>query len=224
MLARLLDYGPRALAQAKYGTDFLPTRDRSLGTGSLYVYKKLPEDDDGGRYGQKARLWSYMAVVFGEIDEVMSLDSSAETYLCLKCPSKATCEVSRLFDNQWKVLQDVLDKEEADMGGRSTVTWFDCARINAVLEAVPSQFYVMGDTTPGMKRRLKKGLEVTMKVWLQRHDTRSEADGVLNRAYTLDLMTFDIHKGELMPRRLDSYVCDINGRIGCDSCTEPGGR
>jgi hypothetical protein len=70
MLSLFRRYGVEALAQAKYNRDFVPLRQSSIYKGSLFGYKKLPQEDDSGYYGSKGCLWNYVGAVFGEVDGV----------------------------------------------------------------------------------------------------------------------------------------------------------
>jgi hypothetical protein len=72
MLSLFQRYGAEALAQAKYNRDFVALRQSSIYRGSLFAYKKLPQEDDGGYYGSKGCLWNYVGAVFGEVDGIYS--------------------------------------------------------------------------------------------------------------------------------------------------------
>jgi hypothetical protein len=59
------------VALATYEVDFIAVRQRSLNDGSLFAFKSISDEDDGGYYGCKGNLWDYIGVVFGKVDEVV---------------------------------------------------------------------------------------------------------------------------------------------------------
>jgi hypothetical protein len=62
------------LLNATYDKDFVPTRDSSIGYGSLWIFKQCKEDAENDPTDvRRGHLMPYMAQVFGEIDAIESL-------------------------------------------------------------------------------------------------------------------------------------------------------
>jgi hypothetical protein len=128
MLSLLDSYGVQVLANATYNRDFVAVRQRSLLNGSLYEFKRLPELDDTGGYGFKGRLWDYVAVVFGEVQETFAdvvssrrleimeilivTQNSGRIHIRLRCPDQASCAVARLHQLQQSALQSILTEDQ----------------------------------------------------------------------------------------------------------------
>ncbi|KAJ7156443.1 hypothetical protein C8R43DRAFT_949316 [Mycena crocata] len=73
MLPRLEHYGRAALAEAEYLRDFVPLRQRSFQNGSLFVFKRLPEQTYGGRHGTRHYLANYTGLIFGRVDGIFTV-------------------------------------------------------------------------------------------------------------------------------------------------------
>jgi hypothetical protein len=72
------------LLNATYGEDFVPTRDRSIGYGALWVFKQCKDDaEDEPTDVRRGHLLPYMSQVFGEIDAIECLVRVYHLSLCL---------------------------------------------------------------------------------------------------------------------------------------------
>jgi hypothetical protein len=131
MLLLLDSYGVEALANATYNRDFVAVRQRSLYNGSLYAYKRLPEQSDMGYYGSKGRLWDYVAVVFGQVQgtftDVVSprrldpvqplsvMQNNGRVYVRLGCPDQPSCAVAQLYQRQHSALKAILAADQENL-------------------------------------------------------------------------------------------------------------
>ncbi|KAJ7899913.1 hypothetical protein B0H13DRAFT_1883546 [Mycena leptocephala] len=72
MLALFQKSGTEVVAHAEYGRDFMAIRQSSIHKGSLFAYKKLPQEDDGGFYESKGSLWNYIGIMFGQVQGIFN--------------------------------------------------------------------------------------------------------------------------------------------------------
>ncbi|KAJ6476667.1 hypothetical protein C8R47DRAFT_1075535 [Mycena vitilis] len=143
----LMSFGTRALALAKYETDFIAVRQRSVLGGSAFAFKSIPCDDDSGYIGLKGQLWNYICVIFGEVDEVHSVRGHGD-FIRIRCPDYTFCSVKKLFAKQGDTLLDILGKDNADIV-RATLTisrW--CTNIGPTSRVAvsPTPFSTMGSS------------------------------------------------------------------------------
>jgi hypothetical protein len=78
--------GEGTLAYARYGHDFLPTRERSLGGGSLYTGKVVHADPGRSEVfateHTRGHLCKFQCLAFGEVASVLRLVSLPATKSC----------------------------------------------------------------------------------------------------------------------------------------------
>jgi hypothetical protein len=132
MLSLFQRYGAEALAQAKYNRDFVALRQSSIYKGSLFSYKRLPQEDDAGYYGSKRCLWNYVGAVFGEVacvyGDVVRLfcmstfvhadetsKSGGMVYVRMKCPDNPSCAVARMYSDQEETMREVLFTDQTEL-------------------------------------------------------------------------------------------------------------
>ncbi|KAJ7844552.1 hypothetical protein B0H13DRAFT_1908812 [Mycena leptocephala] len=220
MLARFRGENSLVVARAEYDKDFAAVRKRTLDGGCLYLYKEIAHDENSGNYGCKGSLWNYVGYVFGELDLLYTTATTKESVLRLKCPAGASCEVTRLFDEQDAVLKKIIAAEDETIGGLTVRSYLDYHTIDPILGPVDGCFYVSGDLSGFAQIKLPTHNTALIKVSFSRHDTHNAETQLVERLYQLDVWTAEFHSQAFIPSRLaPGYVCDMNGSIGCSICT-----
>ncbi|KAJ7148137.1 hypothetical protein C8R43DRAFT_1129284 [Mycena crocata] len=215
MLQRMRVLGPHAMANARYGIDFLPVRERSIGQGSLYICKEVEEDVIVGS-SRRTGAFDYSGHIFGEIDAVFEEGTGPRIYVRLKCPRNATCAVRILYMRQLEVLWSALDSDCTDAVINSS--WFDHTKVHEGMAAVENRFYVSVKGTGSWGNCWTIGADRVFRANLCRYD--EDHGAVSYRDYWLDVVGFTVHNSNYVPRAdPPEYVCDVNGRIGCSFCT-----
>ncbi|KAJ7822865.1 hypothetical protein B0H14DRAFT_2598177 [Mycena olivaceomarginata] len=220
MLARMRAYGPRGVALATYEVDFIAVRQRSLNDGSLFAFKSISDEDDGGYYGCKGNLWDYIGVVFGKVDEVVIVPGH-DTFVRLITPDCASCGARHLFHQQGDTLQSILDMDTFEVGGSVLSSFFDYGQLHAGLSRSDDGLYIRGNLNHCIERRnaFLNRKNVAIKVRFTRHNVCTGND-VSGRNYSLEMVSYDSFRMEdsgLSIRR--NYVCDENGSQGLYHCS-----
>ncbi|KAJ7156441.1 hypothetical protein C8R43DRAFT_1125637 [Mycena crocata] len=141
MLEHISSLGPMAIANAEYGIDFMALRERSVNTGSLYLFKAIPDVlTDGAR--RKVRVCDYVGHIFGEVDAVFEAVTGGGTYIRVKCPTNASCAVKNLYHKQLLLLRSVLDTDDENADGDLSSNWFDCVKLREDMGRVEGCFYM----------------------------------------------------------------------------------
>lgn len=124
-------------------------------------------------------------------------------------------------------------------GGIVVRSYFDCQEIDAGLAPKTGCFYVAGDLRGFAQRKLAVSNSVLARISISRLDRRNPSTREIERvgrvlhfhrerqtanriqAYQLHLWSLEIHEDGFLPSRLGpSYVCDVNGTIGCSTCSK----
>ncbi|KAJ7162725.1 hypothetical protein C8R43DRAFT_947201 [Mycena crocata] len=200
MLDRLRGYKRFALAQAEYGRDFVPVRERTVEDGSLFLFKQIPGRIATHFTGERYRSENYSGVVFGRVDELFVIGDSE--FLRFRCPDDATCAVTDLYMKQLNCLRYTVLTDSTANSATVAATWFDCTTTDIILPAIPNCFYVAGGTSrvANFAARLKTDKEVMMWVWMRRVDVGVETGGIQSK-YCLDVMHYDAHGPGYFPRK-----------------------
>ncbi|KAJ7120670.1 hypothetical protein C8R43DRAFT_1112259 [Mycena crocata] len=222
--------GSYSLAFAKYRDDFMPTRDSSLGTGSLFTYKKvgcpMSTETEPSR-SRRGSLRGYRGVVFGEIKAV---DDERLITVILKSPDRASCRALDFFLRQVSVLQEIIVEDELESDGFAVDTWFGVMNGLPILDARCVQtfevqiFPTSDDDFRCLIEALYVGKCVEIVTKLQRVDVEDSRTLTTERSYTLigiDVCGMD---REDIPRKGVDYVCDARAseyqlRILCNKST-----
>ncbi|KAJ7677868.1 hypothetical protein DFH06DRAFT_1121430 [Mycena polygramma] len=139
-------FGSRALALAKYGVDYLPTRDRSLERcmGSVSTFKDLALQGNevlpGGE--TRGRLVVFQCLAFGEIASLDLTEKHAGIAIELCCPKNASCAVVELWRDQICSLGSLLDADFIERDTGSTKTFFSAPTSGATGDREAGTFWV----------------------------------------------------------------------------------
>ncbi|KAJ7699763.1 hypothetical protein B0H16DRAFT_1484095 [Mycena metata] len=115
----------RALPLAIYKLDFDALRERSCNKGSLYCYKRIPEVITEGEIECREVQWTYKGSVFGQVVEVYEMEPDIAA-IRLKCPVGAPCSLIELWDMQCRVLKNIMEVDEMELGGRVGTSFLRC--------------------------------------------------------------------------------------------------
>ncbi|KAJ7148134.1 hypothetical protein C8R43DRAFT_1129277 [Mycena crocata] len=201
MLARITRPGHKALADAEYDRDYVALRQCSIDEGSVYKFKRCPEEDS--RMGfTKGYCLNYAPTLFGIVDTVLFLDK--HIVVRFKCPPDATCAVLKLYAQQTAQLRRILDKDSEDLGGSIGRSWFDCTELSDLAPAMPGCFYVLGDAFDQLVLRLRDNKEVMMKVSFARLDKDNDGDIGCPRKRGIVSFLDHSHQRHMEPLRLPS--------------------
>ncbi|KAJ7933873.1 hypothetical protein B0H13DRAFT_2306289 [Mycena leptocephala] len=219
MLALFQKSGTEVVAHAEYGRDFMAIRQSSIYNGSLFAYKKHPQEDDGGFYESKGSLWNYIGIMFGQVQGIFNDVSGGMVYVRLGCPTNSTCRVTRLYCDQEDAMRQILVSDQETLNGSVESSFFDYSAIRPDLVEVQGAFYVRCDASTRSIAGLRIGANVVVKVTIARVDMPHPTRQGNTRSYSLDLMTLRSRGLHYFPTRCATgYVCDVNGTTGCDLC------
>ncbi|KAJ7019069.1 hypothetical protein C8F04DRAFT_1276712 [Mycena alexandri] len=217
MLARMISYGPAAVALADYDKDFVAVRQASLDGGSLFAFKRMPERDQTTNYGMKESLQNYVGSLFGEVTDVYTL-SKGLCILRIKMPSNASCALRELWDKQLAVLRSVLDRDDPDLGGVVKSSYLDYSAIYPALYPIPGTFFVCMPWSHGMRRRLTANKYVIGRVTFVRFHGNEGGKNSFERYYHMEMRGLKAKRVGYFPTRGPLYSCDSNRHAGCQFC------
>ncbi|KAJ7042861.1 hypothetical protein C8F04DRAFT_1175957 [Mycena alexandri] len=206
MLTRILSLGNRAIALAGYDLDFSAIRQRSERGGSLYSFKKLSELelDIEDNVECKKFLSSYFGHIFGQVEyvhELARIRSSFGSYevlplfqpdascsIRLKCPLGAPCRLVELWDMQIEVLQQIMAKDQLQVGGVIVDSFLDFEGAPAQSEGASMSILVRARAVNGLSKELDTGYCIIAKTSLSRYQAKESNPELLEMSYHLDLV------------------------------------
>ncbi|KAJ7156442.1 hypothetical protein C8R43DRAFT_949315 [Mycena crocata] len=203
MLSRMRYLGRRAIANAVYEVDFAAIRDRSISSGSLYLFKSLPDEITSGRTS-RSHVCDYTGHIFGEIDAVF--ESGDGVYIRARCPAHASCAVKKLFKQQIDLLRSILIVDNAKVDSSINSSWFDSSKLKESMRPVDDCFYLAvkgtgrsaGDWNIGECRMFTVNL------------FRYNSEALHSRDYWLNVEAFAAYSTSYFPRANHAgYICDV---------------
>ncbi|KAJ7819536.1 hypothetical protein B0H13DRAFT_1921712 [Mycena leptocephala] len=105
-----------ALCVAKYGRDFVATRDRTDQEASIYSFKAVEEDLWWFQSERRQEARVMPSVVFGQVKNVFAM---------LQCPTGVTCDAQTVFYKQLRTLRDIINVDLNATPGFVGGSWFD---------------------------------------------------------------------------------------------------
>ncbi|KAJ6507460.1 hypothetical protein C8R47DRAFT_1209351 [Mycena vitilis] len=142
-------FGSRSLALAKYGEDYLPTRDRSLErcVGSVSTFKDLALEGNevlpGGE--TRGRLQVFQCLAFGEVMSLEYMEHHRGLAVELRCPRDASCAVVELWREQVHSLGSLLDAESIGRESECINTFFSAPTSRSIGCREADKFWVRSD-------------------------------------------------------------------------------
>ncbi|KAJ7162729.1 hypothetical protein C8R43DRAFT_1123405 [Mycena crocata] len=221
MLSRVRSLGPKAIANAVYGVDFAAVRESSILRGSIYLFKRLPDEITSTR-NSRYKAEDYTGHIFGEVTAAFETETRGDVFLRVKCPTNASCAVKKLFGEQLDLLRSVLDTDEMTMTGRIASSWFNGSTLHSSMGPVDGCFYVGAQRTGRRAADWTVGDSRMFRVVLARYDSDNTPE--ITRDYWLDIHTFAGYRPNYFPRSdVAAYVCDVNGVIGSSTAAREAG-
>ncbi|KAJ7136462.1 hypothetical protein C8R43DRAFT_1132356 [Mycena crocata] len=219
-LRHYIDAGPASLGFGKYMQDFEPTRDCSIGEGSLFTFKSIQATrllETSPTSSRRGFVKTYRTSAFGEVDAVLLKGDKRSICLRLKCPSDASCVAREAYNAQLSVLQSVIDMDSLSTDSDVHGTWFCSTTMNADQLLRQGCFHIQiaprsEDHYDYVLATAAVGRIIEVYVSLQRIDLPGEKDHNDRREYTL-LGHQIIH---MLPHEISfrgrAYVCDVGPR------------
>ncbi|KAJ6447616.1 hypothetical protein C8R47DRAFT_1272478 [Mycena vitilis] len=207
---------------ANYGRDILPTRDRSLGSGSLWTfkccYRQVVATDQS-----RGRLVPWAGIVFGEIDFVEP--QGLGRIVRLKCPERASIQLAAAFRLQVQNMACVLNEDFANLPGAIVSSWTSALTQSVHLPYIPGTFYLNFPSTITDTPLLGSSIEAT--VFVERINSINQSNGEENYDGGVGIivkfkcpadascLARDLYDGQL--RALQSILDVENGETGNDA-------
>ncbi|KAJ6473616.1 hypothetical protein C8R47DRAFT_1221424 [Mycena vitilis] len=188
-------FGSRALALAKYGVDYLPTRDHSPErfAGSVSTFKDLALEGHETLPGAetRGRLQVFQCLAFGEIVSVESMGSLTGLAIELCCPKDASCAVVELWRDQIHALRRLIEADYSGMESECTNTFFASPTSGSTGCREGDRFWIYVKATGDAHRYLVEeicdvGKTIDFVVTFRRVDTTDTSSGAVETVYRLD--------------------------------------
>ncbi|KAJ7819538.1 hypothetical protein B0H13DRAFT_1921714 [Mycena leptocephala] len=209
----LSDYalrGQATLGYARYGRDFLPTRERSLGGGSLYTGKAVHTDPEMSEVHAteytRGRLRKFLCLAFGEVASVLRLDKDAGIVVKLVCPRGASCVALSMFGRQLDTLEDIVVQDANNSDVNCISSWFNPPDSDQETDSTRDHFWTFA-----------VGKIIDAMVSLQRIDTVDKSDNTVRLRYSLLASHTTTLVETAIPVKGRNYICD-DSSAGCEHC------
>ncbi|KAJ7780001.1 hypothetical protein B0H16DRAFT_1711225 [Mycena metata] len=217
----------RSLAFSHYPDDLVATRDRSSAAGSSFSFKDLTSnashhsDEPGvvwpGR-GKRGSEKHFQCNIFGEVRSTVTMEHAKSISVELGRPTRATCAVVGLWEQQLRALREIVKGDSVDVGGACRGSWFaleinidyrpgDTFRINFV--AAPTNNYSTERMYCDLVDMMKTGQVIDALVWFQRFDIARGPGEPAARNYYAAARRVTRLPVDAVSRKKDSYDCDI---------------
>ncbi|KAJ6476670.1 hypothetical protein C8R47DRAFT_1220162 [Mycena vitilis] len=152
------------LVNACYGTDFVPTRDRSIPYGSMWTFKCCRSEFQATAL-TRGSLRQYSAIVFGRVDHIRP-DVGPVCVVTLTCPESKNVQVAELFGAQLRKIESIIKEDSCDMTGSVISSWISMLWRSVQLPYKAGAFYV--DFPPELASTLSVGRNIEAIVRLRR--------------------------------------------------------
>ncbi|KAJ6473614.1 hypothetical protein C8R47DRAFT_1076588 [Mycena vitilis] len=229
-----------AMATAKYGKDYLPTRECSLDeSASLFTFKDS-SPSSGEVFGtreMRGYLREFQCVAFGEVVSMEILENGTGVALELQCPTDASCAAVEMYAEQISSLADVLDLDAVQAAGECVGSFFSSPASRVLGDRATKRFWVhVNSFNRGFCERVVKvakvGKTIDVSVCFERVDRTIKATGHattrgLNWKFGTSTFDRDRPQRRFMSTLSDPRLCSPLGVYGVDfvpvqaSCDDP---
>ncbi|KAJ7633392.1 hypothetical protein DFH06DRAFT_1140108 [Mycena polygramma] len=226
MLAYLRSSGSFALVNARYGRDFVATRDGSDGRASVFTFKDATVDGGYIETGAEKRPQNlaFFTTVFGAIRSVHELRDGLSLCLLVACPAGVSCDARWMFCRQVRKLKRVIEKDQLDNPGVVGSSWFDATAEGIPALAKRSVFFVVVKADDPRVAAMHKDVlcvpgvigKTQLVVKFERREVTEV--NILKKTYSIFVMQYDVKPYPRLPVVTEGYTCDRAGRtcIFCD--------
>ncbi|KAJ7915955.1 hypothetical protein B0H13DRAFT_1871572 [Mycena leptocephala] len=224
------------LAQARYGRDFVPTREGTESCASVYTFKCTKDSLNYDPLSEaKNRSRKYLSTVFGAVHNVMDAGDGVHLVVRVQCPAGISCDAQAMYFKQIRWMKAIIEKDGLTTAGAVDISWFDRTSLDGLRgRQKQGKFFLVIRTHSASEFEAAKKVfwtsEIAEKivqfmVSMERRDTNESTTSV--KSYTMFVARHEIQQDNCLPRVDADYRCDVANRryrdlkifIGRDSVT-----
>ncbi|KAJ7899911.1 hypothetical protein B0H13DRAFT_1883544 [Mycena leptocephala] len=226
LLAHLKANSTFTLAQARYGRDFVPTREATRGSASIYTFKSTRDYLNYDPVSEtKNRSRKHLSTVFGAVGNVMDAGDGVHLVMQMKCPVDISCDAQAMYFKQIWRMKTIIEKDGQSTPGGVDLSWLDrTSRDGPSGHQKYGRYFVVIRANSASEFEAAKNLFwtseiagkiVRLVVSMERRDTIDCTTSV--KSYTMFVTRYEVQADNCLPRIDADYRCDF-AELNCRFC------
>ncbi|KAJ7933872.1 hypothetical protein B0H13DRAFT_2306288 [Mycena leptocephala] len=214
------------LAQARYGRDFVPTREATKGSASIYTFKSTRDYLNYDPVSEtKNRSHKYLSTVFGAVGNVVDAGDGVHLVIRMKCPVDISCDAQAMYFKQIRRMKTIIEKDGKSTPGGVNLSWLDrTSRDGPSGHQKYGRYFVVIRANSASEFEAAKNLFwaseiagkiVRLVVSMERRDTIDCTASV--KSYTMFVTRYEVQADNCLPRIDADYRCDF-AELNCRFC------